>query len=76
MKQLFLGLALGLGFVLATQAANVAAKDSDSGAGSDSVSSSSGSRGVPELDAAVTGSAMVLLLGGVAYLASRRRQDD
>lgn len=31
---------------------------------------------VPELDAGVAGSAVVLLLGGVAYLASRRREDS
>ena len=31
--------------------------------------------GIPELDPGVTGSAMVLLLGGVAYIASRRRED-
>jgi len=34
-----------------------------------------GGHGVPELDPGVTGSAMVLLLGGVAYIASRRRED-
>lgn len=32
-------------------------------------------RGVPELDPGAAGSAMVLLLGGVAYIASRRRRD-
>lgn len=31
--------------------------------------------GVPELDPSAAGSAMVLLLGGVAYIASRRRRD-
>jgi hypothetical protein len=31
---------------------------------------------VPELDASTAGSAMVLLLGGVAYIASRRRDED
>ena len=30
----------------------------------------------PELDPSAAGSAMVLLLGGVAYIASRRREDD
>lgn len=30
--------------------------------------------GVPELDMKVAGSAIVLLLGGVAYIASRRRK--
>jgi hypothetical protein len=32
--------------------------------------------GVPELDPSVAGSAMVLLLGGMAYIASRRREED
>jgi hypothetical protein len=82
MKHWFLGLALALGFVLMAPAVDVQA-DSDSGsAGSDSDSkvavASGGSNGigVPELDPAVTGSAIVLLLGGVAFMASRRRNDD
>ena len=33
-------------------------------------------KSVPELDASTAGSAMVLLLGGVAYIASRRREED
>jgi hypothetical protein len=32
--------------------------------------------GVPELDPSAAGSAMALLLGGVAYIASRRREED
>jgi hypothetical protein len=32
--------------------------------------------GVPELDPSAAGSAMVLLLGGMAYIASRRREED
>lgn len=38
-----------------------------------------GSRGgsaVPELDPSAAGSAMVLLVGGIAYLASRRREEE
>ena len=31
---------------------------------------------VPELDPSAAGGAIVLLLGGVAYLASRRRDED
>ena len=31
---------------------------------------------VPELDPSAAGSAIVLLLGGVAYIASRRREED
>jgi len=32
--------------------------------------------GVPELDPSTAGSAMVLLLGGAAWIASRRREED
>ena len=35
-----------------------------------------GGHGVPELDPSAAGGAMVLLLGGVAYIASRRRDED
>jgi len=31
---------------------------------------------VPELDPGAAGAAIVLLLGGVAYIASRRREED
>jgi len=31
---------------------------------------------IPELDPSAAGSAVVLLLGGVAYIASRRREED
>ena len=35
-----------------------------------------GGHAVPELDPSAAGGAIVLLLGGVAYLASRRREED
>jgi hypothetical protein len=35
-----------------------------------------GSFHTPELDPSAAGGAMVLLLGGVAYIASRRREED
>ena len=35
-----------------------------------------GKTGVPELDPSAAGGAMVLLLGGMAYIASRRREED
>jgi hypothetical protein len=41
--------------------------------GSQTSSGHSTSHGVPELDPGAAGGAMVLMLGGVAYLASRRR---
>ena len=34
------------------------------------------SHGVPELDPGAAGSALVLLFGGIAYIASRRREDS
>jgi len=43
--------------------------DSDSGY-------NGGGHSVPELDPSAAGGAMVLLLGGVAYIASRRRKED
>jgi hypothetical protein len=35
-----------------------------------------GKASVPELDPSAAGGAMILLLGGVAYISSRRREDD
>ena len=35
-----------------------------------------GPRGVPELDPGAAGGALVLLVGGVAYIVSRRREDE
>jgi hypothetical protein len=39
-------------------------------------SNKSGGSSVPELDPGAAGSAVVLLLGGVALIASRRREQD
>lgn len=39
-------------------------------------SRSASSSSVPELDPSAAGSALVLLLGGVAYVMSRRREED
>ena len=72
MKHLFLGLALACGLMMAVPPTQAAA-DSDSGSWTGSTLKSSGA---PELDATLAGSAIVLLLGGVAYLVSRRREDD
>ncbi|MGB5368033.1 MAG: hypothetical protein WBM75_18690 [Polyangiales bacterium] len=35
-----------------------------------------GGRAVPELDPGAAGSALLLVVGGVAYIASRRREDE
>ena len=78
MKHWFFGLALALGFVLMAPAVDVQARGSDSGSDSKGAAARGGGNGigVPELDPAVTGSAIVLLLGGVAFMVSRRRHDD
>ena len=73
MKQLFVVLSIAFGLLLVAPVVSVQA-DSDSG--SALAVSGGGGHAVPELDRTVAGSAMVLLLGGVAYLASRRRRDD
>ena len=47
------------------------------GGGSDGIRPGNGSgASVPELDMTVAGSAIVLLLGGVAYMISRRREQE
>jgi hypothetical protein len=45
------------------------------GSGSWGSGSGRSATAVPELDASGAGSAIVLLVGGVAYIASRRRED-
>jgi len=74
MKYWFLVLSLALGFFLMAPAVPVQA-GSDSGGDSASGSESKGGS-VPELDATAAGAAIVLMLGGVAYIVSRRRKDD
>ena len=69
MRHLLLGFLFALGLLLVGPVTDVAA-DSDS-MDSDSIRASA-----PEIDANLAGGAMVLLLGGVAYLASRKRSDD
>jgi hypothetical protein len=80
MKYWFLGVVLACGFALAAPPTQVQAY-SDSGSsdsGSSGKRSPTGTTGgsVPELDAAAAGGAIVLLLGGVAYFVSRRRDAD
>lgn len=71
MKYWLLAVALTFGLALTVSPAPVHAKgDSDSG------SSGGGGRSVPELDPTAAGAAIVLMLGGVAYIASRRRKND
>lgn len=46
------------------------------GRGACNYKSKTSSHSVPKLDPSGTGSAMLLLLGGMAYVTSRRGQDD
>ena len=75
MRHLLLGFLFALGLLLAGPATDVAADSDDSDSSTIQVAPGSGVS-VPEIDTAVAGGAMVLLLGGVAYLASRKRKDD
>ncbi len=75
MKHWFFAVSLAIGFCLMAPPIQVQA-DSDSGSGSDSGSRGSNGGSVPELDATAAGAAMVLMLGGVAYIVSRRRKND
>lgn len=89
MKQLLIGLSLALGvfFITPTPVAHAwswssffswASGSGDDGAKKWNYEGSRDGRGssVPELDPSAAGSAIVLLLGGVAYVLSRRRTDE
>jgi hypothetical protein len=84
LRHLMLGLMLAAGFVLFTPAPKAQASDSgwwyssNDGQTSfwDSYHYYSGGHCVPELDPTATGSALVLILGGVAYITSRRREEE
>ncbi len=84
MKHIFLCLVLALGFTAVAPTSDADAwkrgggdsgdSGGDSGWGDSGSGDSSGGK-VPELSPTLAGSALVLLLGGVAYIASRRRED-
>jgi hypothetical protein len=75
MKYWFVAISVVLGCVLMAPATVVQA-DSDSGSADSGSGGKTRGGSVPELDATAGGAAIVLLLGGVAYIASRRREDD
>jgi hypothetical protein len=82
MKRLLVVLSLAVGVLLVAPAPEAAARGRSWSSSSDGGSQNwrrhrrhRHTRGVPELDPSAAGSAMVLLLGGVAYIASRRRKD-
>jgi hypothetical protein len=86
MKRLFVVLSLAVGILLVAPAPEASAWGGWSSS-SDSQqhharrhhqhrrSSKTVKTGVPELDPGAAGSALVLLFGGIAYIASRRRED-
>ena len=88
MKHWLVGLSLVLGvfFIAPIPVAHAWSWSSWFGGSSDSDSAhhwsygdsyhKSSSSSVPELDPSAAGSAIVLLLGGVAYVLSRRRDED
>lgn len=81
MKRLLMVLSLAFGILLVAPAPEAAAwwgwsSSSDDGGHHWRHRTHRDTSGVPELDPSAAGSALVLLLGGVAYIASRRREDD
>ena len=80
MKRLLLGLSIVIGAWMLSPTPEADAMSSDKwarGHNHHARHQNSQSRaGVPELDPSAAGSAIVLLLGGMAYIASRRREED
>jgi hypothetical protein len=75
MKRLLLGLSIVIGAWMLSPTPDVQARGG-SNKGHKTYKGHKSSVGVPELDPSAAGSALVLLLGGVAYVTSRRREDD
>ena len=80
MKRLLLGLSIVIGAWMLSPTPEADAMSSDRWArGHNHHARHQNSRsraGVPELDPSAAGGAIVLLLGGMAYIASRRREED
>ena len=87
MKRLLLGLSIVIGawMLSPTPAAQAWRRSNNGNHGSQGNHGNHGNHGnnghtskagVPELDPSAAGSAIVLLLGGMAYIASRRREED
>ena len=76
MKRLFIGLSLVIGAWMLSPTPEADARGRH-GHGHHARKAHHGSGfAAPELDPSAAGSAMLLLLGGVAYIASRRRDED
>lgn len=79
MKRLLLGLSLAIGFLMLAPAPEAEARGWSGKRSNHHHVRSHHHRngfGVPELDPSAAGGAVLLLLGGVAYIASRRREED
>jgi hypothetical protein len=80
MKRLLLGLSIVIGAWMLSPTPEADAMGSDRWARGHNHharhQNSQSRNGVPELDPSAAGSAIVLLLGGMAYIASRRREED
>ena len=76
MKRLLLGLSIVIGAWMLSPTPEADAMSSDKWARGHNHHQSQRGVGVPELDPSAAGSAIVLLLGGMAYIASRRREED
>ena len=76
MKRLLLGLSIVIGAWMLSPTPEANAMGSHKWAKRHNDHQSQSRAGVPELDPSAAGSAIVLLLGGMAYIASRRREED
>jgi len=78
MKRLFLGLSLVIGVWMLSPTPEADARGRHGHGHKHQVRRAHHGSGfaAPELDPSAAGSAMLLLLGGVAYIASRRRDED
>jgi hypothetical protein len=76
MKRLLVSLSIVIGAWMLSPTPEADAMSSDRWARGHNHHASQSGHGVPELDPSAAGSALVLLLGGVAYVTSRRREED
>ena len=76
MKRLLMSLSIVIGAWMLSPTPDADAMGSHKWAKRHNHHESQSRAGVPELDPSAAGSALVLLLGGVAYVTSRRREDD
>ena len=76
MKHLLLGLSIMIGAWMLSPTPDADAMSSHKWAKRHNHHQSQSRVGVPELDPSAAGGAIVLLLGGIAYIASRRREED